>query len=408
MFCPTMGLEYGDFVRALEGERLPAVVVDLDAFDRNVERHLAITRARNLPLRPATKSVRVVSLLRRVLAREGTQGLMCFAVREAEALHARGFDDLFIAYPPRRQADLDALARLTKDGARVTVAIDDAEALRALASTGEAHGVSVRIALCVDMSLRLGGGHVHLGVRRSPLHDVRDVLALVDVATSVRGVELVGLLGYEAQVAGLGDASPFDNRVARAGKAWIRRASMRELGARRAAIVKAVRARGVDLAFVNGGGTGSVDLTDESSGVTEITAGSGFFKPLLFDGYESVFVKSLEPACFFALEVTRRPAPGVVTCFGGGYVASGSAGPDKLPRPFLPRGLDLLSAEGAGEVQTPVAGTASNEIALGAPIIFRHAKAGEIMERFDVVLLLESGRVVERVTTYRGDCFCFA
>jgi D-serine deaminase-like pyridoxal phosphate-dependent protein len=182
---------------------------------------------------------------------------------------------------------------------------------------------------------------------------------------------------------------------------------MRDVTERRSAIVRAIRARGVELAFVNGGGTGSIDVTGKESGVTEISAGSGFLKPLLFDGYESPFVRSLEPACFFALEITRRPAPGIVTCFGGGYVASGAAGPDKLPRPVLPAGLELLAAEGAGEVQTPVAGRAADALELGAPVLFRHAKAGELMERFDRMLIVEGERVVERVPTYRGEGWCF-
>ncbi len=268
-------------------------------------------------------------------------------------------------------------------------------------------GAPVPIALCVDMSLRLAKGRVHVGVRRSPLHDEHDVLRLVDRVLESRGVTLRGLLGYEAQVAGLGDRNPYDSPLVRMGKAWVRRASMRDVTERRAAIVRAVRSRGVELAFVNGGGTGSMDLTSGESGVTEITAGSGFFKPLLFDGYASAFVGSLEPACWFALAVTRHPAPGVVTCFGGGYVASGAAGPDKLPRPVLPAGLELLSAEGAGEVQTPVTGRAAERLSLGDPVLFRHAKAGEPMERFSEVLLVEGDRVVERVPTYRGQGWCF-
>ncbi|NUO52247.1 MAG: hypothetical protein HOV80_25620 [Polyangiaceae bacterium] len=256
------------------------------------------------------------------------------------------------------------------------------------------------------MSLRAGKGRVHVGVRRSPLHDPDNVVNMAERARDA-GLVVHGLLGYEAQVAGLGDDSPFDAPWTRAAKGLLRRASMRELGERRPKMVEALRSRGFQLAFVNGGGTGSLDLTTRETGVTEVSAGSGLFKPLLFDGYSSAFVRSLEPSCFFALEAVRRPAPGYVTCLGGGYVASGAAGPDKLPEPVLPRGLRLVAAEGAGEVQTPVSGEAADAIALGSPVVFRHAKAGEVMERFREVLLVQRGHIVDRVPTYRGDGFCF-
>ena len=156
---------------------------------------------------------------------------------------------------------------------------------------------------------------------------------------------------------------------------------------------------------MNGGGTGSLDTTTRATGVTESTAGSAFLKPHLFDYYSNAHVRALEPAAFFALEVTRRPAPDIVTCLGGGYVASGPPGIDKVPRPWLPRGLELLGAEMCGEVQTPLSGGAS--LALGDPVIFRHAKAGELAERFDRYLLVQDGRVAREVATYRGEGRCF-
>jgi D-serine deaminase-like pyridoxal phosphate-dependent protein len=67
----------------------------------------------------------------------------------------------------------------------------------------------------------------------------------------------------------------------------------------------------------------------------------------------------------------------------------------------------LLAAEGAGEVQTPVRVPAGLHLELGAPVIFRHAKAGELAERFDHYLLVRGDRVVERVPTYRGQGGCF-
>ncbi|MBL9022599.1 MAG: alanine racemase [Myxococcales bacterium] len=401
-----MVLDYDGARRAIAGRDLPAVVVDLDAFDRNLERHVRRAGESGVSVRFATKSIRVPALIDRALAAPNARGLMCFTVREAAALARRGHDDLLVAYPTLERSAVELLTALTEEGKTVSLAVDSREAVARLSAASRGRGVSLRIVICADMSLRLGRGRVHLGVRRSPLHDPEDVVLVAEAARDA-GLTVHGLLGYEAQVAGLGDESPFDSGAVRLAKRAIRSVSMTELSDRRSRMADALRARGLTLAFVNGGGTGSMDLTTPATGVTEVSAGSGLFKPLLFDAYRSEFVRSLEPACFFALEAVRRPAPGMVTCLGGGYVASGSAGPDKLPRPWLPEGLSLSGAEGAGEVQTPVLGAAADAVALGDPVFFRHAKAGEVMERFREVILVEGGEIAGVVPTYRGEGLCF-
>jgi D-serine deaminase-like pyridoxal phosphate-dependent protein len=401
-----MAMDYDGARRAIAGRELPAVVVDLAAFDRNLARHARAASESGVTVRFATKSIRVPALIERALGSPSARGLMCFAVREAAALARRGLDDLFVAYPTLEHAGIETLADLTEEGKNVSLAVDSRDAIARLSAVARGRAVALRVVLCTDMSLRLGSGRVHVGVRRSPLHDPDSVVMMAEVARDA-GLVVHGLMGYEAQVAGLGDDSPFDSGVVRLAKRAIRRVSMNELGDRRARMAEALRSRGFALAFVNGGGTGSMDLTTPATGVTEVSAGSGLFKPLLFDAYTSGFVRSLEPACFFVLEAVRRPAPGMVTCLGGGYVASGSAGPDKLPRPWLPHGLSLSKTEGAGEVQTPVLGDAADGLALGDPVFFRHAKAGEVMERFREVVLVEDGEVAGVVPTYRGEGWAF-
>ena len=109
--------------------------------------------------------------------------------------------------------------------------------------------------------------------------------------------------------------------------------------------------------------------------------GSAFFSPGLFDYYQRF--RHL-PAAGFAIEITRKPAKSVYTCHGGGWVASGAAGVDKLPTPYLPDGARLTENEGAGEVQTPVIYTGTEQLELGDPIFMRHAKAGELCEHAGV------------------------
>lgn len=384
---------YEELRSILAGERLPVALVDLDAFDRNLDRLLGVAREHGLALRVASKSVRVPALLERTL-RKGARGLMCFSVEEAARLAARGMDDILIAYPTVQRAALAELAAMSKRGMRVSLAIDDRDTALAVQDAAAQAETIVSVVIDVDMSLRALGRRVHVGVRRSPLHDPDDVLNLAQYVQRARHLRLAGLLAYEAQVAGL----PDDNPAARA----IHRASMRDIRARRPAIVSALEGAGIALELVNGGGTGSIDETTRETGVTEITAGSGLYKSTLFDGYTSKRVRALEPALFFALEAVRRPSPRHVTCAGGGYVASGPPGKSKHPTPVLPEGLRLLSMEMTGEVQTPLEGDAASTVRLGDPVLFRPAKAGEPLERFAEVVLLSGGKIVDRAPTYRG------
>jgi D-serine deaminase-like pyridoxal phosphate-dependent protein len=389
----------------LADERLPAMLVDLDAFDHNLAtlaRHIE-RRAPTVSARIASKSVRVPRLLSRALARAApvTRGLLTYDLEECVHLAARGFDDMLLAYPLARERDLRRAVHLSRTCA-LRIALDDVETLKRAGRIAQEERGTLRVVLCIDMSLRLPVPGGHLGVRRSPIHAVEDVVQVARIAATTAGLRFEGLLSYEAQVAGLADVSsgrPHESLARRA----IRGASVRDIARRRRQLADALASAGLELGLHNGGGTGSLDTTPCHAGITEVTFGSGLFKPTLFDGYHAEHLVELLPAAFFALEVTRRPSPAHVTCLGGGYVASGSPGRDREPRPWLPAGLRLLPTEGAGEVQTPLTGEPCAELELGDPVLFRHAKAGEVMERFDEVLLVSGGAVVDRAPTYRGE-----
>ncbi|MGA5131695.1 amino acid deaminase/aldolase [Streptomyces olivoreticuli] len=384
--------------RATASLDAPLAVVDLQAFDANA-RDL-VRRAGGKPVRVASKSVRCRALLERVLARDGFSGVMSFSLAESLWLARSGFPDVLLAYP---SADRAGFAELTSDpklAAAVTVVVDDPAQLALIdaARAGGRRSEEVRVCLEMDTSLRLLGGRVRIGALRSPL---RDPVRLAEVARAIDrrpGFRLVGLMAYEAHVAGVGDAvagHPVRSRAVR----LMQSVARQELAARRAEAVRAVRAV-AELEFVNGGGTGSVSTTAAEEAVTEVAAGSGLFVPRLFDHYSSFRGR---PAALFALPVVRRPGMGVVTVAGGGYPASGAAGRDRLPVPYLPAGLRHDAREGAGEVQTPLLGRPADDLLVGDKVWFRHAKAGELCERFDALRLIEGDRVVRTVPTYRGE-----
>ncbi|MFI6406563.1 amino acid deaminase/aldolase [Streptomyces sp. NPDC050548] len=379
----------------------PLAIVDLDAFDANADD--LVRRAGGKPVRVASKSVRCRTLLERVLARDGFAGLMSFTLAESLWLARSGFDDVLLAYP---SADHAAFAELTSDpklAAAVTVMIDDPAQLKLIDDSRAGGTEVVRVCLELDTSLRMLGGRVRIGALRSPL---RSPAQLADIARTVDrrpGFKVVGIMGYEGHVAGVGDSvagRPFRSRAIRLMQATAKR----ELAERRAEVVRAVRAVVPDLEFVNGGGTGSVQYTAAEDSVTEIAAGSGLYVPRLFDNYTSFTAR---PAALFAQPVVRRPGVGVVTVLGGGYPASGAAGPDRLPVPYLPEGLRYDPQEGPGEVQTPLLGSPADDLLIGDKVWFRHAKAGELCERFDALHLIEGDQVTATVPTYRGEGMTF-
>jgi len=379
---------------ALAGVEPPFAVVDLDAFGHNADD--LMRRARGKPLRVATKSVRCRTLLRRALASPGFRGAMTFTLRETLWLHGDGFEDLLVGYPTTDRAAIAELAQL-EDERPPALMIDSTDHLDLIDAAAPGRRRPLRVCIEFDTSLELGRGRVRIGPRRSPLRTPDEARALARAVVERPGFELAGVMGYEGHVAGVGDSPP--NPLLGAGVRAMQRAAVAQLAARRAAVVAAVR-EVADVPLVNGGGSGSIDTTAAEPVVTEITAGSGLFAPALFDRYRSFVPR---PAALFCLPVVRRPAAGVATLLGGGYVASGPAGRDRLPVPHLPPGLKLTALEGAGEVQTPLTGPGAGALRPGDRVYVRHAKAGELCERFNSLLLLAGDRVVDEVPTYRGE-----
>ncbi len=383
----------------------PFAFVDLDAMRRNAAAMLA--QADGLPIRVASKSIRSTAVLRRALDLDpGFQGVLAFTASEALYLSGQGFEDIVVAYPTVDRAAIAEVARLaSSDPARSPVLmVDDRPHLDLI--EGAIGGGPARVRVCLDVDLSwwpLGGRLTRIGPKRSPVHDAARARRMAAEIAERPGTELAGLMGYEGQIAGVGDripGRPFRSTAIR----FMQARSEADIRRRMPPIVEGVREvareHGFELDFVNGGGTGSLARTAAARAVTELTAGSGFYAPHLFDNYRSL---SLEPAAFFSLSVVRRPVGGVATLLGGGYLASGAGGRDRLPEPYLPGGLRFDSDEGAGEVQTPVTGAAAYQLRVGDRVYLRHAKAGELCERFDSLYLVEGERIVDQVPTYRGE-----
>jgi len=376
----------------------PFAVVDLGAFGDNG--HDLVRRASGTPLRLASKSVRCRALQQRVLSSEGWRGTLAFTLPEALWLASCGFEDLVVAYPTVDRGALRELA--SRETSAITIMIDCVEQLDFVDAAVGRRPTPLRVCLDIDAGWWPMAGRVRIGAKRSPVRSPSQAASLATEVVQREGWRLAGLMAYEAQIAGVGDAPP-GRPVRGLALRAVQRLSATELAERRAEIVESVRAV-APLEFVNGGGTGSIETTSREESVTEVTAGSGLYGPTLFDAYRGFRPR---PAAMFALPVVRKPRSGVATVLGGGYLASGPGDGARLPTPHLPSGLRLDRQEGAGEVQTPVLGRAADALRVGDRVYFRHAKAGEMCERFDRLYLVDRDRVVEEVPTYRGEGRCF-
>lgn len=415
---------------AVAGHGHPLATVDLTALEHNAADLLR--RAGGLPVRVASKSVRCRPVVEALLRHEGYAGVLAYSL--AEAVWAAGWcDDVLMGYPSTDRAALAALLADERACGRVTLMVDSTEQLDlvdAVAPPGARP--EVRVAIDLDVAYdppRAGRVTGRVGVYRSPVATAGQARALAEAVVGRRGFRLVGAMGYEAQIAGVPDALPHGlttSGLAAAARrpkdaaAGARTLVLRRLQAdswldvlqRRAAMVEAIRTvaegAGGRLQVVNGGGTGSVHLTRHDPSVTEVAAGSGLFGPTLFDGYRAF---TPAPAAAFALPVVRRPAADIATVSGGGWIASGPAGPDRAPRVVWPEQVELVANEGAGEVQTPLRGDGARSLRPGELTWWRHAKAGELCEHVGELTLVRSrlGRDGVEVTTdgavptYRGE-----
>jgi D-serine deaminase-like pyridoxal phosphate-dependent protein len=395
----VLGRSHAQLEQIFEEVEAPFAFVDLDAMWSNSDAMLE--RAGGKPIRVASKSLRCRGVIERVLERdERYAGLMTFTLPETLWLAGCGFENLLLAYPT---ADAGALGELAlrsvanPTGAPI-VMVDCTEHLDTIESVLGAGAAPVRVCIDLDAGWWAMGGRIKVGPKRSPVHTVEQAVALAREIEQRPQVELAALMSYEGQIAGVGDRPP-GRRLRGAAIRTMQRRSAAELTERRAAVVAAIR-EFAELPIVNGGGTGSLELTGGEDAVTELAAGSGFYAPALFDHYSRF---SLTPAAGFALPIVRKPAPGVATALGGGYLASGSGDAARLPSPWLPAGLELDAEEGAGEVQTPLTGPPASDLRIGDRVYMRHAKAGELCERFDALHLVEGGEIVDVVPTYRGE-----
>lgn len=362
---PTPTEAYERFEAIFGGRQAPFAFLDLDALWANAADMLR--RSRGKPIRIASRAIRSRQVLERLLDLDpGFQGALTFSLPETLWLWEQGVRDLVVAYPTADRGCLTRLARLTSEDPEQApvIMVDCPEHLDLIEEAATSFVAPIRVAIDIDLSWRPLGGVIKVGARRSPIRTAVEAVALAQDIDRRERTKLVGVMAYEAQIAGIGDNVPrkaINNLLVRRMQA----ASAKDVEERRAEIVTAL-AEVAQLEFVNGGGTGSIELAASEWAVTEIGAGSGFYAPVAFDHYRSFRPR---PAAMFALPVTR---------------STGIA----------------IEAPGA-ELALPQ--RRSDPLRIGDRIYFRDLRAGDFCERFDRLFLITGTTIRDEVPTYRGE-----
>lgn len=384
-------MNYEKLKAAFKDRTHPLLFVDEAALNSNIQ--WVLNQSKNKKIRVATKSVRSVEVLKKILASSPRfQGLMTYTLEESLWLSQLGFKDILIGYPT---VDVPALERLAANPSDIVLMVDRIEHLNLLESIAKKHTSHFNICIDLDLSMDLPG--VRFGVYRSSIQNEEALLKFLRHLKTCGNLKLKAVMGYEAQIAGVGDKGAPLMR-------FLKNLSLKQLKKRRQNLMDVIKSEGFHPEIVNGGGTGSLHETSLESVVTEVTAGSAFFAPVLFDQYVDF---TLSPALAFTLPVVRQPSENIITVLGGGYIASGATDAIKTPQPYLPEGLSLIKNEGTGEVQTPLINTGATKLEIGDFVVMRHAKAGEVCERFTEILMLSNSQKITAVKTYRGDGKCF-
>ena len=266
----------------------PALVVDVQAMERNIRRMAGFFAEGACKLRPHFKAHKTPEIARRQLAAGSCSGLTCATVGEAEVVVAEQLsDDILIANEvlgPGKAARVAKLAH-TID---IKIAVDSHVALVDLANAARAEGIEIGV--LVD---------VYVGLPRCGIAPGAPAVELAKRVVATEGVRLCGLMGYEGHAVGIEDRSERESRATQAMEKLLDTARL-------------VREAGLPCDIVSAGGTGTYDITGRMEGITEIQAGSY----VLMDTAYAKLGLPFEQAFALLGTVLSRPRPDL--CVGDG------------------------------------------------------------------------------------------
>jgi D-serine deaminase-like pyridoxal phosphate-dependent protein len=338
----------------------PALIVDVPALDRNVQRMARVFADGPCRLRPHVKAHKTPEIARRQLAAGSVTGLTCATVSEAEVV-APLCDDILIANEIVGPGKCDRVAALARDRA-ITIAVDSAAGAELMADA--ARRASVTIGVLVD---------VNVGQNRCGVAPGLDALALARVVAATPGLALRGVMGYEGHVQPIPDRRERESRAREAMQSLVTTAGL-------------LRAHGLTCDIVSAGGTGTHDISGRFPGVTEIQAGSY----ALMDSDYGRLDLPFEQALFVLGTVVSRPTADRCVADCGHKATTKDHG-----NPSVVVGIDGASVVSLNDEHATISVPPGSAVSIGQRVRLRPSHVDPTMNLHDVLYALDGDRVVD-------------
>jgi len=230
----------------------PALVVDLDALERNIAKMAAHAKAHGIALRPHAKTHKSAEIARLQIA-AGALGICCAKLGEAEALADKGIEKILLTSPVVSDAGIARLVALNARVPELMAVCDNAEIAAQLDAAARSSGKPLHVVVDIDP-----------GLGRTGIRPGEGALALVQAVNAAQGLIFAGLQCYAGQVQHM--ESPNERRDSSL-------TALKELGAFAATLA----GRGIKPAILSGGGTGTFDIDPDARVLSELQVGSYIF-----------------------------------------------------------------------------------------------------------------------------------
>ncbi|MCC6537989.1 MAG: alanine racemase [Bryobacterales bacterium] len=346
---------------AVDALETPALVLDLAAYRRNVQRMADyITRRHGVGWRPHMKGQKAPPLALEAV-KAGAIGVTCATLYEAEAMAAAGVASILIANQIVGERKLDRLARLVQRTPGVMAATDSVTHAHMLNGAAARAGVTLQVLI-----------EVNVGMNRCGADPGTATVSLAhEIHTALPSLRLAGLMGWEGHVLSFDDPT--------------KQAKINDAMTALTSSADACRAAGIPIEIVSSSGSGTFRMAAPLPGITEVQAGGGVFSDL---NYAKWGLADHEFALTVLTRVVSRPAPDRVIVDGGFKTMSVQHG---LPRPVgvEVKGLVLSAEHGTLEL----AGE-SAEPAVGSVVAFVPGYTDSTVCLHDEMCVVEGGKLV--------------
>ncbi len=291
----------------------PALVLDLDAFERNLVTMAAFTQGHGVRLRPHAKTHKSPHIALLQIA-HGAVGQCCQKVSEAEILVAGGVSDVLVSNEVAGAAKLDRLARLARD-AKISLCVDHIDGVHEAAEAAARHDVVLDILVEIDV-----------GARRCGVAPGEGAVRLAEAVARSNTLRFNGIQAYHGSAQHMRSIDERREAIERAG-----------LGARNTA--ERLAQAGLPCGVISGAGTGTFEIESQSGIWNEIQAGSYIFMDADYarnrqaDGTP---FRTFEHALFILAGVMSKPVPDRAIVDAGHKTAAVDSG---MPVPYQRDGV---------------------------------------------------------------------